>query len=47
MSKNQTFGRREFLKTAAAAAGVARVPDLPFEQRAKIKNGQMLPYNGN
>jgi len=46
MSMNQTFGRREFLKTAAAAAGVAGLPNLAFAQAAKIKIGLMLPYTG-
>ncbi|MCX7141328.1 MAG: ABC transporter substrate-binding protein [Proteobacteria bacterium] len=46
MSKNQAFGRREFLKTAAAAAGVAGLPNLAFAQGAKIKIGLMLPYTG-
>ena len=32
MSINQTFGRREFLKTAAAAAGVASLPNFAFAQ---------------
>jgi len=46
MSKKQAFGRREFLKTAAAAAGVAGLPNLAFAQGAKIKIGLMLPYTG-
>ncbi len=46
MSKNQTFGRREFLKTAAAAAGVASLPNFAFAQGAKIRVGLMLPYTG-
>ena len=46
MSKNQPFGRREFLKTAAAAAGVASLPSFAFAQGAKIKIGLMLPYTG-
>ncbi len=46
MSMNQTFGRREFLKTAAAAAGVAGLPNFAFAQSAKIKIGLMLPYTG-
>jgi branched-chain amino acid transport system substrate-binding protein len=46
MSKNQTFGRREFLKTAAAAAGVASMPNFAFAQSAKIRIGLMLPYTG-
>jgi branched-chain amino acid transport system substrate-binding protein len=43
---NQTFGRREFLKSAAAAAGVASLPNFAFAQGAKIKIGLMLPYTG-
>ena len=46
MSKNQTFGRREFLKTAVAAAGVASLPNFAFAQGAKIRIGLMLPYTG-
>ncbi len=46
MSKNQAFGRREFLKSAAAAAGVASLPNFAFAQGAKIKIGLMLPYTG-
>ena len=46
MSKNQAFGRREFLKTAAAAAGVASLPNFAFAQGAKIRVGLMLPYTG-
>ena len=46
MSMNQTFGRREFLKTAAAAAGVVTLPNLAFAQAAKIRIGLMLPYTG-
>ena len=46
MSTNQTFGRREFLKTAAAAAGVVSLPNFAFAQGAKIKVGLMLPYTG-
>ncbi len=46
MSKNQPFDRREFLKTAAAVAGVAGLPRLAFAQGAKIKIGLMLPYTG-
>ena len=46
MSVNQTFGRREFLKTAAAAAGVASLPNFAFAQGAKIRIGLMLPYTG-
>jgi branched-chain amino acid transport system substrate-binding protein len=48
MSKNQTFGRREFLMTAAAAAaaGVASLPNFAFAQAAKIRIGLMLPYTG-
>ncbi|MBI5911740.1 MAG: ABC transporter substrate-binding protein [Betaproteobacteria bacterium] len=43
---HQTFGRREVLKTAAAAAGVAGLPNLALAQGAKIKIGLMLPYTG-
>ena len=46
MSENQAFGRREFLKTAAAAAGVVGLPNLAFAQAAKIRIGLMLPYTG-
>jgi branched-chain amino acid transport system substrate-binding protein len=46
MNMNQTFGRREFLKTAAAAAGVVSLPNLAFAQGAKIRIGLMLPYTG-
>ena len=46
MNMNQTFGRREFLKTAAAAAGVVSLPNFAFAQGAKIKIGLMLPYTG-
>ena len=46
MSKNQVYDRREFLKTAAAAAGVAGLPSFAFAQDAKIKIGLMLPYTG-
>jgi branched-chain amino acid transport system substrate-binding protein len=46
MNMNQAFGRREFLKTAAAAAGVASLPNFAFAQGAKIKVGLMLPYTG-
>jgi branched-chain amino acid transport system substrate-binding protein len=46
MSMNQIFGRREFLKTAAAAAGVVSLPNFAFAQGAKIKIGLMLPYTG-
>ena len=46
MSMKQAFGRREFLKTAAAAAGVAGLPNLALAQGAKIKIGLMLPYTG-
>ncbi|HEY5290701.1 MAG TPA: ABC transporter substrate-binding protein [Burkholderiales bacterium] len=45
---NQPYGRREFLKTAAAAAaaGVVSLPNFAFAQGAKIKIGLMLPYTG-
>jgi len=46
MNKNQTFGRREFLMSAAAAAGVASLPNFAFAQAAKIRIGLMLPYTG-
>jgi branched-chain amino acid transport system substrate-binding protein len=46
MNINQTFGRREFLKIAAAAAGAASLPHVAFAQGAKIKVGLMLPYTG-
>ncbi len=46
MSTNQAYDRREFLKAAAAAAGVASLPSLAFAQGAKIKIGLMLPYTG-
>jgi branched-chain amino acid transport system substrate-binding protein len=46
MNINPTFGRREFLKTAAAAAGVASLPNFAFAQGARIKIGLMLPYTG-
>jgi branched-chain amino acid transport system substrate-binding protein len=46
MNMNQPFGRREFLKTAAAAAGVAGLPNFAFAQGAKIRIGLMLPYTG-
>jgi branched-chain amino acid transport system substrate-binding protein len=46
MSKDKTFGRREFLKTAAAAAGVVGLPNLALAQAAKIRIGLMLPYTG-
>ena len=46
MSKKHPFDRREFLKTAAAVAGVASLPNLAFAQGAKIRVGLMLPYTG-
>ncbi len=46
MSKNQAFDRREFLKTAAVAAGVAGLPRFALAQGAKIRIGLMLPYTG-
>jgi branched-chain amino acid transport system substrate-binding protein len=46
MSMNQPFDRREFLKTAAAAAGVVSAPNFAFAQGAKIRIGLMLPYTG-
>jgi branched-chain amino acid transport system substrate-binding protein len=46
MSIKKTFGRREFLKAAAAATGVVGLPNFAFAQGAKIKIGLMLPYTG-
>ena len=46
MSKNKPFDRRAFLKTAAAVAGVAGLPNFAFVQGAKIRIGLMLPYTG-
>ena len=46
MSNKHAFDRREFLKTAAAAAGVASLPNFAFAQGAKIRVGLMLPYTG-
>ena len=46
MSKNQPFDRREFIKSAAALAGMASVPSFAFAQGAKIRIGLMLPYTG-
>jgi branched-chain amino acid transport system substrate-binding protein len=46
MNKKQPFDRREFLKSAAAVAGVASLPSFAFAQGAKIKVGLMLPYTG-
>ncbi len=46
MNVNQPFGRREFLKTAAAAAGVVSLPNFAYAQGAKIRIGLMLPYTG-
>ena len=46
MSKNQPFDRREFIKAAAAVAGVASLPNFAFAQGAKIRIGLMLPYTG-
>jgi branched-chain amino acid transport system substrate-binding protein len=43
--KSRAFGRRAFLKTAAAA-GVASLPGLTFAQATKLKVGLMLPYSG-
>jgi branched-chain amino acid transport system substrate-binding protein len=43
---NKSFDRREFLKTAAAAAGVASLPNFAYAQGAKIRIGLMLPYTG-
>jgi len=48
--KYQIFGRREFLKGAAASAAAAGAglafPGLALAQGAKIKIGLMLPYTG-
>jgi branched-chain amino acid transport system substrate-binding protein len=46
MEKIKPFDRREFLKSAAAAAGVASLPNFAFAQGAKIRVGLMLPYTG-
>jgi len=46
MSMNKPFGRREFLMTAAAAAGTAGLHNFAFAQGAKIRIGLMLPYTG-
>jgi branched-chain amino acid transport system substrate-binding protein len=46
MSKKQAFDRREFLKTAAAVAGVASLPSFAFAQGRKVRIGLMLPYTG-
>ncbi|MDP2640830.1 MAG: ABC transporter substrate-binding protein [Betaproteobacteria bacterium] len=46
MIRNEAFGRRKFLKIAAAAAGVANLPSFAFAQGANIKIGLMLPYTG-
>ena len=46
MNTNKTLDRREFLKTAVAAAGVASLPNFALAQGAKIKIGLMLPYTG-
>jgi branched-chain amino acid transport system substrate-binding protein len=46
MSNKQAFDRREFLKTAAAVAGVASLPGFAFAQGRKIRIGLMLPYTG-
>ncbi len=48
---SNTFTRREFLKTAAAGAGLASAVSLlpaglAFGQGAKIRVGLMLPYTG-
>jgi branched-chain amino acid transport system substrate-binding protein len=40
------FGRREFLRSAAAGAVAAAYPGLALAQGAKIKVGLMLPYTG-
>ena len=46
MNTNKTLDRREFLKTAVAAAGVASLPNFALAQGAKIRIGLMLPYTG-
>ncbi len=46
MEKSKPFDRREFLKSAAAVAGVAGLPNFAFAQGAKIRIGLMLPYTG-
>jgi len=46
MEKSKPFDRREFLKSAAAVAGVAGLPNFAFAQGAKIRVGLMLPYTG-
>jgi branched-chain amino acid transport system substrate-binding protein len=46
MSKDQAFGRRAFLK-AAAAVGVAGLPNFAFAQGSKMRIGLMLPYTGS
>jgi branched-chain amino acid transport system substrate-binding protein len=43
--KRWTFGRRAFLKTAAAV-GVASLPGFTFAQATKLRIGLMLPYSG-
>lgn len=46
MSEKQAYGRRKFLKSAAAAAGLASLPNFAFAQPAKLRIGLMLPYRG-
>ena len=46
MIKNKPFDRREFIKSAAAVAGVASLPSFAFAQGAKLRIGMMLPYTG-
>ena len=46
MSKRLPIDRREFIKAAAAVAGVAGLPKFAFAQGAKIRVGLMLPYTG-
>ena len=46
MSKKLPFDRREFIKVAAAVAGVASLPKFAFAQGAKLRVGLMLPYTG-
>jgi len=44
--KSRPFGRREFLKGAAAGTALAAFPGLALAQGAKVKVGLMLPYTG-
>lgn len=50
-TENKSFSRRDFLKTAAASAGLAAAGTLipaPYvlAQQAKVRIGLMLPYTG-